>query len=304
MKKTFIDIAYMPLKSVHGSLENNKALCIDKQEILEVNNKDIVMDEISINNSKTLESNPNERTTAIKVNLGCAVLDDYRFIGAYKVNEENIDDINEFLKGKELFKRGDIKKEANSAAINLIRINEGNGTIFNYRRFEIHVVSSYLSIINDFIFRLKMKQSKNLTVYQISKCVDNTIIMIDKSIKKINEGVASQNDYQNVGMKNINSEILPNINDYLKDKNLKTPNKIIYEVERFFYAVNKISMGIGTINNYNAIGVRLDGRKIKVINSILKGIYERDKHNLNIKEVLDISISIKKSFLIEDKENK
>lgn len=221
-------------------------------------------------------------------NLGIAELEDYKYIGAYKVNSENIEDINEVLKGKGIIKKGDIKKEANSAAINLIRINEGNGTMFNYEKFKINIVSSYLSTINESILKFKNSLGRNLSVSQIREYVSKTIEAIEISIREINRGNGTEKDYKNIGINNIDKKFIGKINNFLKDKNLKTPNKIRFEIERFFNAVEKVSVGEGTISNYNAIGVKMDGKEIKIINSIVKGIYERNNENLTIKEIIEL----------------
>lgn len=300
MKKILINMICLTLKFMPHLLEDNKTTYIYEEKISNLNNKNTFRNEVTVDIIESIENDFDERSAIININSGFATLNDYKIIDAYKVNEENIDDINGLLKGKKLFKKSDIKKEANSAVINIIRINEGNGTIFNYKKFKIDIVSNYLQIINDHILKLKTSLGRNLTVLEIREYVCNVVIIIDTSIKKINDGIGTKKDYENIGVNNINIKLIYNINNYLKDKNIKTPNKIRYEIEKFLSALDKVSMGVGTANNYKAIGLKLDIKRIKIINSILKRIYERDRENLSLKEILDISESIIDNFFYEN----
>ena len=304
MKKILINMICLTLKFMPHLLEDNKTIYIYEEEISKLNNKNIFRNEVAIDIIESIENDSDERSAIININSGFATLNDYKIMDAYKVNEENIDDINGLLKGKKLFKKSDIKKEANSAVINIIRINEGNGTIFNYKKFKIDIVSNYLPIINDYIFRFKTSLGRNLTVLEIREYVGNIVILINTSIKKINDGIGTKKDYENIGINNIDINLIYNINNYLKDKNIKTPNKVRYEIEKFLSALNKISIGVGTTNNYKAIGLKLDVKRIKVINSILKRIYERDGETLSLKEILDISESIINNFFSENNSKK
>ena len=304
MKKILINMICLTLKFMPHLLEDNKTIYIYEEEISKLNNKNIFRNEVAIDIIESIENDSDERSAIININSGFATLNDYKIMDAYKVNEENIDDINGLLKGKKLFKKSDIKKEANLAVINLIRINEGNGTIFNYKKFKIDIVSNYIPIINDYIFRFKTSLGRNLTVLEIREYVGNIVILINTSIKKINDGIGTKKDYENIGINNIDINLIYNINNYLKDKNIKTPNKVRYEIEKFLSALNKISIGVGTTNNYKAIGLKLDVKRIKVINSIVKRIYERDGETLSLKEILDISESIINNFFSENNSKK
>ena len=82
----------------------------------------------------------------------------------------------------------------------------------------------------------------------------------------------------------------------MKNKDIKTPNKVRSEIKRFLNALSKISQGIGTTNNYNTVGLNIDGKRIKIINTILKSIYERENRELSVKEIIDISHNIIDNF--------
>ncbi|MGN0144255.1 MAG: hypothetical protein ACI398_04685, partial [Clostridium sp.] len=163
MKKTLMDITCLNLENNEESVDSIKKTCFYENN-LELDNEKILHKEIAVDNDIESENNINEEEILKKFNLGNASLKDYEYIDAYKVNSENIDDINELLKEKGLVQKADLKKEANLAAINLIRINEGNGTVFNYEKFKINIVSSYLTIINKSILKFKMSLGRNLSV--------------------------------------------------------------------------------------------------------------------------------------------
>ena len=119
---------------------------------------------------------------------------------------------------------------------------------------------------------------------------------IDKSLDKINEGIGQREDYEAIGINDIKKENINDINMFLKNKNIKTPNKIRSEIKRFLNALSKISQGIGTTNNYNTVGLNIEGKRLKIINTILKSIYERENQELSVKEIIDISHNIIDNF--------
>ena len=299
MKRTLIEMLCITLKYMPRLLY--PAIMKDelKKENSEKNNK-MIEDEVAVDGINTeYHENLNnfcKENSITKINLGCGSLEDYKIINAYKVNEENINDINKFLKGRNLYDKSHIKKEANSAAVTLIRINEGNGTIFNYKKFKINILPSELHIINMQLKKLKEKKQRNLTLSEIKDFVLRLTKNIKVSMDRINEGKGLIEDFKIIGIDELKEDNIYDINKFLKDKNVKTPNKIRSEIKRFFSAINKISIGIGTLNNYKAIGINVEGKKIKLINSILKDIYERDKQQLNVKEIIDISENIMDNF--------
>ena len=51
-----------------------------------------------------------------------------------------------------------------------------------------------------------------------------------------------------------------------------------------------------TTNNYNTVGLNIEGKRLKIINTILKSIYERENQELSVKEIIDISHNIIDNF--------
>lgn len=68
------------------------------------------MDDI-LEKEEELTNEVYEEKAIYSINLGCGTLNDYQIMDAYKVNKENLNDINTFLKGKDLRKKVDIKKK-------------------------------------------------------------------------------------------------------------------------------------------------------------------------------------------------
>ncbi len=298
MKRRLIDFICLTIKYMPQLLCPHEKTYKCSEDFYKVN-KGSIYDEIAADCTDTSNISftcSDKKNTVENIISGRGTLKDYEIINAYKVNKENIRDINEFLKKRKSLNKDDIKREANSAAITLIRINEGNGTIYNYKKFNIDVIPSKLYIINKFISIYKDEAGRNLSISEIRDAVLRITMNIDKSLDKINEGTAQRVDYEAIDINDIKKENINDINFFLKNKDIKTPNKVRSEIKRFLNALSKISQGIGTTNNYNTVGLNIDGNRIKIINTILKSIYERENRELSVKEIIDISHNIIDNF--------
>ena len=299
MKKILIDMICLTLKYMPQLLYPKKKTCKLKKAVLEDYNTihgETSMDDI-LEKEEELTNEVYEEKAIYSINLGCGTLNDYQIMDAYKVNKENLNDINTFLKGKDLRKKVDIKKEANAAAVALIRINEGNGTILNYKKFQISILPIYLQTINDNIKKYRINMKKNLTITEIKEIASTLAINISSGIDNINNGIGNRNDYEIIGINNLSKKNINDINNFLNNKELKTPNMIRNEIKRLFNALSKISRGNGTNNNYNLIGMKLESKKIKIINSVLECIYKRDKQDLSVGDIINISENIMDNFM-------
>lgn len=299
MKKILIDMICLTLKYMPQLLYPKKKTCKLKKAVLEDYNTihgETSMDDI-LEKEEELTNEVYEEKAIYSINLGCGTLHDYQIMDAYKVNKENLNDINTFLKGKDLRKKVDIKKEANAAAVALIRINEGNGTILNYKKFQISILPIYLQTINDNIKKYRINMKKNLTITEIKEIASTLAINISSGIDNINNGIGNRNDYEIIGINNLSKKNINDINNFLNNKDLKTPNMIRNEIKRLFNALSKISRGNGTNNNYNLIGMKLESKKIKIINSVLECIYKRDKQDLSVGDIINISENIMDNFM-------
>ena len=87
-----------------------------------------------------------------KIKRGKATAEEYKKIGINKVTEEYLSDINILIKEMNLTSLSEIKKQCKFIITSLIRINEGKGTLFNYKEIGIEITASNLEIINNSIF--------------------------------------------------------------------------------------------------------------------------------------------------------
>ena len=138
---------------------------------------------------------------------------------------------------------------------------------------------------------------KNLTITEIKEIASTLAINISSGIDNINNGIGNRNDYEIIGINNLSKKNINDINNFLNNKDLKTPNMIRNEIKRLFNALSKISRGNGTNNNYNLIGMKLESKKIKIINSVLECIYKRDKEDLSVGDIINISENIMDNFM-------
>lgn len=235
-----------------------------------------------------------------KINLGKATVEEYKSIGIKKVTYEYLEDINYILKNRNIKDIGEIKKICNSAITSIIRICEGSGTLFNYKKIGIDVNSSNLEIINRELNKERKIRNTKLSIELIKEIVLKTNRTIYCSIASINEGNGTKRDYLNLGIDNVNCENLCDFNMFLMNRNIQTPNKIRNEINRLMTALEKIFSGNGTISNYKAIGIKLNQSKIKVINHAIKSVYENGGMYLNIEEIIEIAENISITYFGEN----
>lgn len=223
-----------------------------------------------------------------KIKRGKATVEEYKETGINKITEEYLSDINNLLKEINLTSLSEIKKQCKSIITSLVRINEGNGTIFNYKVIGIEITASNLEIINNSIFLERQGSHVNFD----AKLIKEIVLKINRrmycSIAAINEGNGTKYDYLNLGIANANCENVYDFNMFLKNKNIHVPNKIKNEINRLMKTLEKIFDGNGTFSNYKAIGINISKSKIKVVNSAINAIYERNKQYLNIEEISEI----------------
>ena len=253
------------------------------------------------NESSYIKLSKNEIIERIK--RGKAIVEEYNEVGINKVTEEYLSDVNALIKEMNLASISEIKKQCKSIITSLIRINKGNGTIFNYKEIGIEITPSNLEIINNSIFLERQARSEEFDTKLIKEIVLKTSRRIYCSIAAINEGNGTKYDYLNLGISNINCENLYDFNSFLKNKNIQTPNKIKNEINRLMKVLEKIFDGNGTLSNYKAIGINISKSKIKSVNSAINAVYERNKQYLNIEEIAEIAQTISMVYFGDNRKN-
>lgn len=239
-----------------------------------------------------------------KIKRGKATVEEYKEVGINKITEEYLSDINNLLKEINLTSLSEIKKQCKSIITSLVRINEGNGTIFNYKMIGIEITASNLEIINNSIFLERKGSYVNFDTKLIKEIVLKANRRIYCSIAAINEGNGTKYDYLNLEISNANCENLYDFNMFLKNKNIQTPNKMKNEINRLMKALEKIFDGNGTLSNYKTIGINISRSKIKAVNSAINAVYERNKQYLNIEEIAEIVETISIVYFGDNEKNK
>lgn len=239
-----------------------------------------------------------------KIKRGKATAEEYKKIGINKVTEEYLSDINTLIKEMNLTSLSEIKKQCKFIITSLIRINEGKGTLFNYKEIGIEITAFNLEIINNSIFLERQSRDEYFDTKLIKEIVLKTNRRIYCSIAAINEGNGTKYDYLNLGISNVNCENLYDFNMFLKNKNIQTPNKIKNEINRLMKSLEKIFDGNGTLSNYKAVGINISKSKIKAVNSTINAVYERNKQYLNIEEIAEIAETISIVYFGANRKNK
>ncbi len=206
---------------------------------------------------KVAESVSNEREAVIKKIIdGQGSLNDYQMIGITNVKEENLEDVNWYLKEKGITNESQIKTNVNAIVTALNNINSGTTTIGYYQTLGITVVtSSNASNVKTAIIEAKKEKGSNLTRIEIGKVAESASNEREVIIKKIIDGQGSLNDYQMIGITNVKEENLEDVNWYLKEKAITNESQIKTSVNAIVAALNNINSGTMTIGYYQTLGI-------------------------------------------------
>ncbi|WP_195980251.1 hypothetical protein [Clostridium butyricum] len=206
---------------------------------------------------KVAESVSNEREAVIKKIIdGQGSLNDYQMIGITNVKEENLEDVNWYLKEKGITNESQIKTNVNAIVTALNNINSGTTTIGYYQTLGITVVtSSNASNVKNAIIEAKKEKGSNLTRIEIGKVAESASNEREVIIKKIIDGQGSLNDYQMIGITNVKEENLEDVNWYLKEKAITNESQIKTSVNAIVAALNNINSGTMTIGYYQTLGI-------------------------------------------------
>ena len=208
------------------------------------------------------------------ISAGTAGLNDYLAIGLSEVNEENVNFINENIKGKTYRNINEVK-EAVTNAITLFNavknINDGKASLDDYKLLgqEADVTSSNLQFMND-----NMKGSYDYTLDGVKANIRSVLNLYSYYVK-INRGEASTSDYTNIGIENISKEILKDVNEKLKGKNIFVRYEIqsvVNDVIKLTESIERINKGNAQVYDYIYLGTNLVNKdNLSFINEIIKG---------------------------------
>ncbi|MEX0061138.1 hypothetical protein AB2T64_20625, partial [Clostridium butyricum] len=169
---------------------------------------------------QVVEHASNEKETAVKEIIdGKGTISDYQIIGITNVKEENLEDVNWYLKEKGTSNENEIKNNVNIIVSALSNINNGTMTLSYYQTLGITTVtSSNVRDVRNAIMVAKEKKESDLTRTEIGKIAENAANIREAAVKEIIDGKGIISDYQIIGITNVKEENLEDVNWYLKEK--------------------------------------------------------------------------------------
>ena len=103
-------------------------------------------------------------------------MNDYKMLGITNVKEENLEDVNWYLKEKGILKESEISKNINIIINTLSYVNKGTTSISYYQTLGITTVtSSNVSNVKNAIISAKKEKGSDLTRLEIEKVILNLI---------------------------------------------------------------------------------------------------------------------------------
>lgn len=206
---------------------------------------------------QVVEYAANEKETAVKnIIAGQGKLSDYQILGITNVKEENLEDVNWYLKEKGITNESQIKTNVNAIVTALNNINSGTTTIGYYQTLGITVVtSSNASNVKTAIIEAKKEKGSNLTRIEIGKVAESASNEREAAIKKIIGGQGTLNDYKMLGITNVKEENLEDVNWYLKEKGILKESEISKNVNIIINTLSYVNKGTTSISYYQTLGI-------------------------------------------------
>ncbi|APF25064.1 nitrite/Sulfite reductase ferredoxin-like half domain protein (plasmid) [Clostridium butyricum] len=206
---------------------------------------------------KIAENAANIREAAVKEIVdGKGTISDYQIIGITNVKEENLEDVNWYLKEKGTSNEAQIKTNVSNIVNALSNINNGTMTLSYYQTLGITTVtSSNVRDVRDVIIVAKEKKESNLTRTEIGKIAENAANIREAAVKEIVDGKGTISDYQIIGITNVKEENLEDVNWYLKEKGTSNEAQIKTNVSNIVNTLNNVNAGTTTLSGYQILGI-------------------------------------------------
>lgn len=262
-----------------------------------------------------------------KVVNGNGTIDDYIALGLTNVTSDTVEDVNEYIKNQDNSTFSKLKNNTSTIVNILMNINEGKADWRAYNKLGINAVNSdNFKFINESVKTARDKKDSNLTKSEILKVIENIISsgkpddkdsnesnpsdkedvqepnetgeseVVSKEEKveaaktRINNGEATISDYNLLGVKNVTTDNLEDVNWYLKGKNNSTTDKIQYNITVITLALRSVNSGTMKIVYYNTLGIdNVDSANRVAISNEIKNARKIKGKNLNRKEILEIT---------------
>ncbi|MEX0110276.1 hypothetical protein AB2T61_03705, partial [Clostridium butyricum] len=244
---------------------------------------------------QVVEYAANEKETAVKnIIAGQGKLSDYQILGITNVKEENLEDVNWYLKEKGITDESQIKSNVNTIVSALSNINNGTMTLSYYQTLGITTVtSSNLTDVKNAILVSRKEKESDLTRTEIQNIIIELPNKKEASIRKIVDGKGTISDFEMIGVTNVKEENLEDVNWYLKEKGITNESQIKTNVNAIVTALNNINSGTTTIGYYQTLGITVvtSSNASNVKNAIIEAKKEKGS-NLTRIEIGKVAESV------------
>ena len=244
---------------------------------------------------KIAENAANIREAAVKEIVdGKGTINDYQIIGITNVKEENLEDVNWYLKEKGTSNEAQIKTNVSNIVNTLNNINAGTTTLSCYQTLGITTVtSSNVRNVKDAIIAAKKEKGSNLTRTEIGKIAENAANIREASVKEIVDGKGTVNDYQIIGITNVKEENLEDVNWYLKEKGTSNEAQIKTNVSNIVNTLNNINAGTTTLSCYQTLGITtVTSSNVRNVKDAIIAAKKEKGSNLTRTEIKSIVLNI------------
>ncbi|MEX0061146.1 hypothetical protein AB2T64_20665, partial [Clostridium butyricum] len=208
--------------------------------------------------------------------------------------EENLEDVNWYLKEKGTSNENEIKNNVNIIVSALSNINNGTMTLSYYQTLGITTVtSSNVRDVRNAIMVAKEKKESDLTRTEIGKIAENAANIREAAVKEIVDGKGTVNDYQIIGITNVKEENLEDVNWYLKEKGTSNEAQIKTNVSNIVNTLNNVNAGTTTLSCYQTLGITtVTSSNVRNVKESIIAAKKEKGSNLTRTEIKSIVLNI------------
>ena len=251
-----------------------------------------------------------------KIKNGTGTLDDYVTVGSGNVTNDNLQEVNKRIKGKNI-NASNVQATVNEILSEIVnevkqkeiyqRINEGIGSLNDYTTIGISgITQNNLKQVNIVIKDARDGNKRDLTKDEIQIIVNDLPNKIQTSYSKINLGNAKLSDYNLVGVTGVTDIKLVDVNWYVKGKDNSTLSKLQSNVNTILNTLSYVNNGTTSISYYTALGIStVNSENIKPISASIVAAKKAKGNDLTKTEIEKAVVdTINNSVLAKERINK
>ncbi|WP_055665875.1 hypothetical protein [Desnuesiella massiliensis] len=244
--------------------------------------------------------------------LGNATLKDYEIVGIDSKKINNLNLLNERIKGKELDASNvqvNVLDAINQITIELnikaafAQINAGTATLNSYKTIGVEgVTADNLKQVNEMVKITRRLKGTDLIKAEIEQIILELPNKVAESFSRINEGIGTLDDYALVGAINVTEINLIDINEAVKGKDNSTLSKLQGNINVMATALSNINQGSTNLSYYTTLGITtVKADNIKLISQNIvaaKKVKENNLTKAEIQKIVDDSLkSLEEAFV-------